>query len=119
MEGVLFQQLQIFVGDERGNSLTVAADEGTFAGEYGFVDFGSEVVAEFFKSRDIGTSPVSGDSHDWFLSGVCPLAPRIVLVLVPSRGATYIVQQCKVCKKCTLFLLRLRLRFKALPEGCR
>ena len=41
---------------------TVAADEGTFAGEHGFVDFGSEVVAEFFKSRDIGTSPVSGCS---------------------------------------------------------
>lgn len=58
---------------------------GTFAGEHGFVDFGSEVVAEFFKSRDIGTSPVSGDSHDWFLSGVCPLAPRIVLVQVPFK----------------------------------
>ncbi len=77
---VLFQQLQIFVGDERGNSLTIAADERTFAGEHCLVDFGSEVVAEFFKSRDIGTSPVSGDSHDWFLSGVCPLAPRIVPV---------------------------------------
>ncbi|WP_314849295.1 type II toxin-antitoxin system RelE/ParE family toxin [Rothia mucilaginosa] len=25
---------------------------------------------------------MSGDSHDWFLSGVCPLAPRIVLVQV-------------------------------------
>ena len=30
-------------------------------------------------------SPVSGDSHDWFLSGVCPLAPRIVPVQVPFK----------------------------------
>ncbi|MBS5101703.1 MAG: type II toxin-antitoxin system RelE/ParE family toxin [Rothia mucilaginosa] len=34
----------------------------------------------------MGTSPVSGDSHDWFLSGVCPLAPRIVPVQVLFKG---------------------------------
>ncbi|WP_363187017.1 type II toxin-antitoxin system RelE/ParE family toxin [Rothia sp. HMSC072B04] len=28
---------------------------------------------------------MSGDSHDWFLSGVCPLAPRIVPVQVPFK----------------------------------
>ena len=31
---VLFKKLQILVGDKRGNSLSVAADEGTFALHY-------------------------------------------------------------------------------------